>query len=42
MDIVRPPDKSAWWKLYFLVLNQNICCGYSKELSYWDGFLIVL
>ena len=24
-------------KLFFLVLNQNICCGYSKEPSHWDG-----
>ena len=24
-------------KLFFLLLNQNICCGYSKELSQWDG-----
>ena len=23
-------------KLFFLFLNQNICCGYSKELSRWD------
>ena len=24
-------------KLIFLFLNQNICCGYSKELSQWEG-----
>ena len=24
-------------KLFFLFLNQNICCGYSKERSQWDG-----
>ena len=24
-------------KLFFLFLNQNICCGYSKEPSRWDG-----
>ena len=24
-------------KLNFLYLNQNICCGYSKEPSQWDG-----
>ena len=24
-------------KLFFLFLNQNICCGYSKEPSHWDG-----
>ena len=25
------------WKLFFLFLSQNICCGYSKEPSQWDG-----
>ena len=24
-------------KLFFLFLNQNICCGYSKEPSHRDG-----
>ena len=24
-------------KLFFLLLKQNICCGYSKEPSQWDG-----
>ena len=24
-------------KLFFLFLKQNICCGYSKEPSHWDG-----
>ena len=24
--------------LFFLFLNQNICCGYSKEPSRWDGY----
>ena len=24
-------------KWFFLLLNQNICCGYSKETSQWDG-----
>ena len=24
-------------KLFFLFLNQNICCGCSKEPSHWDG-----
>ena len=23
----------CFWELFFLFLNQNICCGYSKELS---------
>ena len=27
------------WKLFFLFLNQNISCGYSKEPSQWDGSL---
>ena len=25
------------WQLFFLFLTQNICCGYSKEPSQWDG-----
>ena len=25
------------WKLFFLFLNQNICCGYSEEPSHRDG-----
>ena len=29
--------KSAYQKLIFLVLNQNLCCGHSKEPSLWDG-----
>ena len=24
------------WKLFFLFLYQNICCGYSKDPSQWD------
>ena len=24
-------------QIFFLFLNQNICCGYSKEPSQWDG-----
>ena len=24
-------------KIFFLFLNQNICCGYSKEPPQWDG-----
>ena len=26
-------DKSAFYLLTFLILNKNICCGYSKEPS---------
>ena len=26
--------KSAYQKIFFLFLNQNICCGYSKEPSH--------
>ena len=33
----RPLVKSAYQKIFFLFLNQNICCGYSKEPSQWDG-----
>ena len=25
------------WKIIFLFLDQNICCGCSKEPSQWDG-----
>ena len=31
-DIYRLSDKSAQEKI-FLFFHQNICCGYSKELS---------
>ena len=34
---VRTYVKSAYQKVIFLFLNQNICCGYSKEPSQWDG-----
>ena len=31
---IRPSVKSVYQKKYFfLFLNQNICCGYSKEPS---------
>ena len=29
--------ENAYQKLFFLFLNQNICCGYSKEVSQWDS-----
>ena len=29
-----PPDKSAYWKIIFLHLNQNICCGYSGSFEH--------
>ena len=36
--IVRPfLAKIVYQKIIFLFLNQNICCGYSKESSEWDG-----
>ena len=35
--ITHPAEKSASWNLFFLFLNQNICCGYSIEPSQWDG-----
>ena len=30
---IKPLVKSVYQKNNFLFLNQNICCGYSKELS---------
>ena len=32
-----PQIRVCNWKLFFLFLNQNICCGYSKEPSQWVG-----
>ena len=34
---VLPSWLSCNQKILFLFLNQNICCGYSKEPSQWDG-----
>ena len=31
-----PQINECTWKLFFSFLNQNICCGYSKEPSQWD------
>ena len=31
--VFRTPDKSVYKKIFFSFLNQNICCGYSKEPS---------
>ena len=31
--IIRPPDKSAYWKTTFFISHPKICCGYSKEPS---------
>ena len=30
---VRPPDKSAYWKIIFFISHRtiNICCGYLKN-----------
>ena len=33
LHIVQAPYESAELKINFLFLNQNICCGYSKEPS---------
>ena len=33
---IRHPENGLNWKLFFF-LNQNICCGYLKESSQWDG-----
>ena len=32
-----PQIRVCNWKLFFLFLNQNICCEYSKEPSRWDS-----
>ena len=37
IELNRAPDKVGSRKLFFLFLNQNICCGYSKEPSRRDG-----
>ena len=31
--LFRAPGKSAYRKTIFLFVIQNVCCGYSKELS---------
>ena len=38
-SLSKPLDKKAYFKYtsIFLFLNQNICCGYSKEPSQRDG-----
>ena len=28
---IRPPDNSAYLKINFVILNQNICCGPQKS-----------
>ena len=33
---IRPLVKCVPKKVLFLFLDQNICCGYSKEPSQWD------
>ena len=35
--VLRPSVKRAHQKLFFLLLNQNICCGQLKESSQWGG-----
>ena len=35
---IRPLAKSAYSKLFFLLISQqNICCGYQREPSKLDG-----
>ena len=34
----REKDELCTEKVFFLFLDQNICCGYSKEPSHWDGY----
>ena len=38
--LILRPGLKLWVctkKLFFLFLNQNICCGYSKEPCQWDN-----
>ena len=35
--VTGPQIRVRNWKLFFLLLNKNICCGCSKEPSQWDG-----
>ena len=35
--VARNLFTSPYQKINFLILNQNICCGYSKEPSQGDG-----
>ena len=42
-SISTKPDEAPFCsiniqKVFFLFLNQNICCGYSKEPSQWGSF----
>ena len=30
-NFYRPPDKSAYLKIIFIISQPNICCGYSKN-----------
>ena len=32
-------EQNVHSKINFLILDQNICCGYSKELPQWNGSL---
>ena len=37
IHLTGPQIRVCNWKLFFLFFNHNICCGYSKEPSQWDG-----
>ena len=34
INYCRPPDKSPYWKIIFLISQQNISFGHSKEASH--------
>ena len=38
----RPPDRVRIGKLFALFLIQNICCGYSKNRTNFQGFPTLL
>ena len=39
LDPTAPQIRVNNWKLFFLFLNRNICCWFSKEPSQWEGSL---
>ena len=38
VNVLRPSEKSVCVCVFILNLYQNLCCGYSKDLSHLDDF----